>query len=99
MELILDKINMSVLTLILVAGVYWVMEWIKLALKDKLKEVYIQPIALCVGTILTGFIMYTYNFVPVQLGPARWEIVNYFFQGGLITALAGVIYDKFLDKD
>ena len=97
-EIFLDKLTVTALTLVLVLVVYWTVEYIKLVLKGKLNDIYIQPISLGVGTIVASFVMYSYNYTPVDLGTARWEIVNYFVQGLLLTALSGVLYDKFLDK-
>ena len=97
-ELILEKLNVTALVLVLAFFLYYIMEWIKLVLKDKLQDVYVQPISLAVGTGIASFVMYVYDFVPIDLGTAKFVWVSYLVQGCLLASLTGVIYDKFLDK-
>ena len=98
MEAILGAIGSPLIVLVLVAFVYWSTSWIKRVLKDKLNEVFVQPIALVVGTLLAGFILFNYNFRPVDLGISKYLVVDYLLQGALLAALAGTLYDKYLKK-
>jgi len=95
-ELLVDKIDATALVMVLVLFVFWVMDWIKRVLKDKLREIYIQPVALVTGTLVSAFILYAYDYRPIDLGMARFLFVDFVVQGGLLAALAGTFYDKFM---
>ena len=99
LELLFSKLEVAGILFALVFLVYWVMEWIKLVLKDKLKEVWVQPIALCIGTLIMSFVMYVYGYRAIDLGVAKYVWVDYAMQGALLTGVTGFIYDKYLDKE
>lgn len=97
MEAIVRALEAPLVVVVLVFLVYWLMEWIKRVLV-KLKPIWVQPISLLVGTLVSGFVLYTYDFRPLDLGVARFALVDFILQGAVLAAVAGTFYDKFMDK-
>ena len=98
MELFIEAFGSSVILFVLVFLLYWIIDYIKKVLEDKLQDIYIQPIALVVGTIISTGIMYNYDFKPLDLGVSKLILVDYLIQGAILASLAGSIYDKFFKK-
>ena len=98
MDTILTAIGSPLIVTVLVVLLYWSTQWIKRVLKDKLNSVWIQPIALLIGTILAAFILYTYDYRPLDLGNAKYLIVDFILQGAMLAALSGVLYDRIGSK-
>ena len=98
LDLLVDKVEVTTLVAVLVLFIYWVVEWVKKVLKDKLSPVWIQPISLLISTILASFVLFTYDFRPLDLGIAKYIVVDFILQGALLAALAGVFYDKVMQK-
>ena len=94
MDTILTAIGSPLIVTVLVVLIYWITDWIRRVLKDKLASVWIQPIALLIGTILAAFVLYTYDYRPVDIGEAKYIVVDFILQGAILAALAGVLYDK-----
>ena len=98
MTQLIEGLGTSAILLVLVFLVYWVMEWIKKVLKDKLDDIYTQPICLILGTLISTGIMYNYDFKPLNLGDSKLILVDYLVQGAILASLAGSLYDKFFKK-
>ena len=94
MDTVIAAIGSPLIVIVLVVLLYWSTDWIKRVLKDKLNSVWIQPIALVMGTILAAFILYTYDYRPLDLGEAKYLIVDFILQGAMLAALSGILYDK-----
>ena len=95
MEL-LELFAKPALVLVLVFLVYWAMEWIKevVPVHENLK----QPLALLVGTVISGFVLFNYDFHPVDFGDSRFLVVEFLLQGAFLAAMAGVFYDSIMKK-
>lgn len=93
MDIIVNAFGDSLLVVFLAYGVYWMTEWVKKVLK--VSEVYHQPIALVLGTLLCTVVMFNYGFRPFDFGVSRWVLGDYIFQGMLISAFSGYLYDRF----
>lgn len=99
MDIIINAFGDSLLVVFLAYGVYWLTEWIKSfltkVLKSPVDSVYHQPIALILGTTLCTLVMFNYDFRPFDFGLSKWVLGDYIFQGMLISAFSGYLYDKF----
>lgn len=93
MDIIVELFGESLLVVFLAYGVYWLTEWVKKVLK--LPEVLYQPIALVLGTLLCTGVMFNYGFRPLDFGVSKWILGDYIFQGMLISAFSGYLYDRF----
>ena len=73
------------------------LEWFKRVF-EKMDSKWLQPLSLLVGTILATGGFYLYDFRPLDLGEPKIVLLDFIVQGAALAALAGTIYDKFLDK-
>lgn len=93
MDMIVDVFGNSLLLVFLAYGVYWLTEWVKTALK--IPKIWYQPVALVLGTLLATGVMFNYGYRPLDFGVSRWVLGDYIFQGMLVSAFSGYLYDKF----
>lgn len=99
-DVLVGLVGKPAIVVVLVFLIYWLTEWLKRVLKDKLQSVWIQPITFVIGSAVAGFVMYAYDFVPVKMGEIRagFEWTSFMLQGMFLAAITGFVYDKFMEK-